>query len=196
MKKKTYLQNDISYYIAMFLMFVLALTSVGLGIYPLIKLFTSESDTRDALNIILLIIFLIIFLALAAYVVFITIGEMSIIIYMDDEKIWMNDDLKLKRLRLQYKTEAYFSEIKDIRLIKNKKDSKSHSFPKDSIYPGKQKYLVLTMKDDHVERLNVTYFRKGTIGKIICEIIRRINATGNTYEGEYPLWIFNNITSE
>ncbi len=86
MKKKTYLQNDISYYIAMFLMFVLALTSVGLGIYPLIKLFTSESDTRDALNIILLIIFLIIFLALAAYVVFITIGEMSIIIYMDDEK--------------------------------------------------------------------------------------------------------------
>lgn len=196
MKKKTYFQNDISYYIAMFLMFVLALTPVGLGICSLIKLLTSESDTPDVLKIIVWIIFLIVFLALAAYVVLITIGEMSIIIYMDDKKIWMNDDLKLKRLRLQYKTEAYFSEIKDIRLIKNKKDSRLHSFPKDSVYPGKQKYLVLTMKDDHVERLNVTYFRKGTIEKIISEIIRGINATGNTYEGQYPLWIFNNITSE
>ncbi len=196
MKKKTYLQNSISFLLGMLLVFGLALASLFFAIYPFVKVFILESDNLNVSNIIFGIMLFVIFLAITIFFVFIMISESSLIIHMDDKKIWMNDDLKIERMRLQYKTEAYFSDIKDIRLIKNEKDSRLQSFPKDNIYPGKQKYIVLILKDDHVERLNVSEFSKRQIGKIISEIIRRINATGNTYEGQYPLWILNNITSE
>ncbi len=196
MKKKTYLQNSISFLLGLLLVFGLALASLFFAIYPFVKIFILESDNLNVSNIIFGIMLFVIFLAITIFFVFIMISESSLIIHMDDKKIWMNDDLKIERMRLQYKTEAYFSDIKDIRLIKNEKDSRLQSFPKDSFYPGKQKYIVLILKDDHVERLNVSEFSKRQIGKIISEIIRRINATGNTYEGQYPLWILNNITSE
>lgn len=196
MKKKTYLQNSISFLLGMLLVFGLALVFLFFAIYPLVKVFILDSDNLNVSNIISGIVLSAVFLVLAIFFVFLMISESSLIIHMDDKKIWMNDDLKIERMRLQYKTEAYFSDIKDIRLIKNEKDSRLQSFPKDNIYPGKQKYIVLILKENHIERLNVSEFSKRQIGKVITEIIRRINATGNAYEGQYPLWILNNITSE
>lgn len=196
MKKKTYFQNNLLVHISLFLIFLIALLMFGFSIYISVKMLPEPIKNKEISEIISGILLIIANILIGMLFIVIIIGEESYVIHMDSEKIWMNDDKKTKRLKLQYKTEACFSEIKEISMIKNEKDSRLQGFPKNGIYPGKQRYLALTMKSGDVVRMNVSNFTKNYIGKIISEIIKRINATGNTYEGQYPLWIINHITSE
>ncbi len=196
MKKKTYYQNNLLVHISILLILFIALFLFGVSIYiPIVKL-PKAIENKDIFEIIECISLSVTAIFVGILFIIIIIGEESYVIHMDGDKVWMNDDKKIKRLKLQYKTEACFSEIKDICLINNEKDSRLQGFPKNGIYPGKQRYLVLTMKNGDVARLNVSNFTKNYTGKIISEIIKRIHATGNTYEGQYPLWIINNIKSE
>lgn len=115
---------------------------------------------------------------------------------MDDEKIWMNATPIPKPMREQFKAEILFSEIVDINLVNSEKTSKGK--PSNRGYKGRsiKTYLVFSKKNGRKVRMNVSYFTDDYLMEIISEVILRVNAVGNNYEGHDAIWIFNNVKKQ
>lgn len=196
MKKKRYFQNDIPFQCFWLIISCFTLGLIGYNIYSFITNIIPNIGKIDATKLLARSFRGFAEILLCVFMCIVIIGEESCILYMDDNKIWMNADKRAKSRRLQYKAKADFSEIKSIRIIHNSKNSKQTYPSFNRFYPSLQYYLVLTKKNGRSVYMNVTNFTKDYLIEIISEIIIRVNATGNIYEGNNPIWIVNHIKSE
>ncbi len=122
----------------------------------------------------------------------------SRIIHMDDEKIWMNATPVPKLIREQFDAKILFSEIVDISLVHSTKTSQAKPtfFESGKARKTIKTYLVFSKKNGRKVRMNVSYFTKDYLMEIISEVILRVNAVGNNYEGHDAIWIFNNVKKQ
>ncbi len=183
MKKKIYFQDSIPYHILFSIPLIIGIATITFAVVELIH----SPSTNLYLNIFL------IFAGLYCFYVF--LDTESFIIHMDDKKVWMIGEPVIEPLRTQYKAEVLFSDIINIYIVRSHTNSKGKKYENRNrkVRLGIRAYLVFTKKNGHKVRMLVSYHTREHLLEIISEIIIRINATGNIYEGNDPLWIVNHI---
>ncbi len=184
MKKKIYFQDSAPYQIVCFMMVLIGIAAITLAVVNLVH----SSSTDLYLNI---------FLIFASFFFFYSFfASESFTIIMDDKKVWMMGEPVTEPIRTQYKAEVLFSDITNIYIIKSHKNSKEKNYEDKSQGKGLNTYLIFTKKNGRKVRMLVTFYTRDYLLEIISEIIIRINATGNIYEGNDPLWIVNHIKAK
>lgn len=186
MKKKIYFQNDVYY---QFFCFLFLFSGMALVTFSIINIINAPS-TKIAENILWII--------LGIVVIYIFFRFESFNITIDNEKVMMRCEPFFEYDRSQYKATIHFTDIANISIIETRKNSKGRSYQGGHGInsPSLKYFLVFTRKNGRKVRMNVTYHTREHLLEIISEIIIRINATGNIYEGNDPLWIVNHIKAK
>lgn len=184
MKKKIYFEDNIPYQILFFIPLIIGIAAITFAVVDLIH---SPSTNLNS-NIFL------IFGGLVFFYVF--LDTECFIIHMDDKKVWMRGEPVSKSMRTQYRAEIFYSDIANIHIIRSRMNSKGKNCENIRMTLWLKTYLVFTKKNGRKVRMMVSYHTKKQLLEIISEIIIQINATGNIYEGNDPLWIVNHISSK
>lgn len=183
MKKKRYFQDNVLYQLFCFCLLASGITFIAFAITNTIHS-PSKKSLLNLLYIILGLICIYVFLPLESF-----------IITIDNDKVMMMEEPVFKYNRIQYKAVIRFSDIANISMINTRKNSKGRSYQNGKRNPSLN-YLVFTRKCGRKVRMNVTNYTREHLLEILSEIIIRVNATGNIYKGNDPLWIVNHIKSE
>jgi|GEM_PF-5857341 len=115
----------------------------------------------------------------------------TIILFMDNDKVWMNKQVTFKKDRIQYKTTIKFADIADMKLIVNNCDSRGRSISSIRSVSLK-KYLVLMDENGKEKRFFVQWYTNKYLFKIMTEIVARIEAVGKVYSGASPQEVIDN----
>lgn len=120
----------------------------------------------------------------------------SYIVQVDSNQVWMNQEKRGKKHRVQYESKILFSAIKDIKMIKTNLNSRGKRIDGAPQCFAMKKYLVFVKEDKKEVWMNVSHYTNGYILKIIKEIIERIVTGGNNYEGSDAFSIMDKYKKE
>lgn len=188
-KKRIYIQDNTLIHILSAAIGAVILAGFGLGLYACIKVIIDTINGNGFYTIVF--IAGIVFMWAAVVGVVPTIGAESIIIFMDNDKVWMNKEIAYKNERIQYKSEIRFEDITNMKFMIDNRDSRGRSISSMRGVSLK-KYLVLMDENGKEKRFFVQWYTNKYLFKIMTEIVARIEAVGKVYSGASPQEVIDN----
>lgn len=168
MKKKIFFQISIILYIGLLLF--LGLTAAG--IYVVSEFFISKISDASAFDWIGMLagLFTVIFMGYT----FIRMARNRII--LNESEIFVPENWGNKNNKIQYETHIYYAEIQKIFIISSDKNSLNKT--SRWIFTP-MPYIVFECEDDKQKAINVFYYSKKQVIRILDETITRAKAIGN-----------------
>lgn len=189
-KGKIFYQDELPWLLVS-LFFAFAILFLQLGPFVALIVFwlkaPSAVDGKTSLIVLSVITFLLMFFFYPQM-----ITRFSWNIHMDEEKMWMKGDYRMKKeWRIQKPTEVLFSEIKSIHLEYSKKNSSGHFVRNRYEWLWTEKrFLVIETVHKKIKRFHVSHFTDPKLFEIVGEIVKKAMKTNADYDGREAAEIF------
>lgn len=108
----------------------------------------------------------------------------SYTIFLDENRVWMNEEIRPKGFKTQYKASVQLNEIREVSFVRTNRNSRNKSIKRPPQAYAIKRYLVFKKANGKEVWMNVSHYTDGYLEKILAELLLRITNSSNVYNGE------------